>query len=231
MSAIFAAFSTKEEVTLVRGGNDENLSLFDTLRIDTDSEKSLRVQRGLEKLTPGTSLRMYRAWITEKEGVDDAMLLACRLGFSLKCDPFCLRQEPAVALLSNQALKVGREVERMLQFVRFVRVGENLYGADIRSDYPVLPLIGNHFHKRFACQNFFIRDRQRLQAIVSTPEHWQIVTLPEAGPPLPRDGEIEQLWRIFFNTVAIPGRLNSRLQQQFVPLKYRRYLTEFQQQD
>lgn len=231
MSGIFDAFSTKEEVALIRGGKAENLSLFDTRWIITDVDKSLRVQRGLEKLEPGTSLRMYRAWITEKSGVEDAMLRACRLGFSKKCNPFCLRQEAAVQLLNNLSLKVGREVERMLQFVRFVRVGENLYGADVRTDYPVLPMVGNHFHKRFARQNFFIRDQERLQAIVSTPEHWQVVTLPEAGPPLPRDGEVEQLWRTFFDTVAIPGRLNHRLQQQFVPLKYRTYLTEFQPRD
>jgi len=174
---------------------------------------------------------MYRAWITEKAGVEDAMLQACRLGFAMKCNPFCMRQEPAVALLDGLNLKVGREVERMLQFVRFVRVGENLYGADVRTDYPVLPLIGNHFHQRFSQQCFFIRDQERLQAVVSTPEGWHLAMLPEAGPPLPRDGEIERLWRVFFDAVAIPGRLNGRLQRQFVPLKYRRHLTEFCPED
>jgi probable DNA metabolism protein len=115
----------------------------------------------------------------------------------------------------------------MLQFVRFVKLSEDMYAADIEPEFDVLKLIGDHFHDRFPLSRFIIRDLRHLRAIVSAPSGWQITSLPAENPPLPRDGEFENLWRMYFKTIANETRKNLSLQQHFVPLKYRRHLTEF----
>lgn len=43
----------------------------------------------------------------------------------------------------------------------------------------------------------------------------------------PQEEQFQQLWRNYFQTLAIPERKNLKLQQGKVPLKARGFLTEF----
>jgi probable DNA metabolism protein len=47
--------------------------------------------------------------------------------------------------------------------------------------------------------------------------------------PLLSDNEekFQKLWKLFFENVTIKKRKNLKLQQNFVPLLYRKYMTEF----
>ena len=228
MSAIFAAFKDPA-AEIVRDRQMLGISLFDTKLVETAEDHSRRVQQGLDKLGGNTTPRFYKAWLSEAPGVEDLMLAAARVGFRLGGDPFALRQNGAVRKLSAWADKVGHEQERMLQFVRFTKLGELAYGADIEPQYDVLPLIGGHFHFRYPDSRLLIRDLARQKAIVSEPKGWQIIRLTqeEASRPLPEDGGFEDLWQDYFQTIAIEGRFNPKLQQKFVPLRYRDHMVEF----
>jgi len=137
--------------------------------------------------------------------------------------------------------RVGNEAHRYLQFVRFVKIAPNqpaltdgtetpgLYVADIEPEYDILPKIAGHFARRFQDQRFIIRDKTHAQALVYDTHSCQIVTFPELlDQPLPEDPQFASLWQHYFDSVAIPWRRNLKLQQHFVPLKYRRHMTEFQ---
>ncbi len=228
MSALFAAFKDSA-AEIVRDRQMIGVSLFETRIVETSEERSHRLQAGLERLGGNTGPRFYKAWLSEAPGVEDLMLAAARVGFSLGRDPFALRQNSAVRKLSAWADKVGHEQERMLQFVRFTKLAPLAYGADIEPMYDVLPLIGGHFHFRYPDSRLIIRDLARRKAIVSEPKGWQILPLTreEAERPLPADGGFETLWRGYFQAVAIEGRRNLKLQQKNVPLRYRDHMTEF----
>ena len=45
---------------------------------------------------------------------------------------------------------------RMLQFVRFQRTKDQMYFCGIEPKYDVIPLIINHYQKRFADQRWLI---------------------------------------------------------------------------
>ena len=230
MSALFAAFKDPA-AEIVRDRQMIGISLFDTKIVETSAARSRRLQAGLDKLGGNTTPRFYKAWLSEAPGVEDLMLATARVGFSLGRDPFALRQNGAVRKLFAWAEKVSHEQERMLQFVRFVKLGKLAYGADIEPQYDVLPLIGGHFHYRFPDSRLLIRDLVRRKAIASEPKGWQILPLTqeEAERPLPADGSFESLWRDYFQAVAIEARRNPKLQQKNVPLRYRDHLTEFRQ--
>ena len=55
--------------------------------------------------------------------------------------------------------------------------------------------------------NFIIRDKGRRKAALWDRTRWQMVEGDsELMSPLPEDGEIEALWRRYFESVAIPER-------------------------
>lgn len=229
MSAVFDVFDLHDkEASIQSASHDVNLSLYDSRTVETDPVKSDRVQKGLRKLGSEVDESMYKAWLSHAEGVEDLMLAVIRLGFAIGKDPFSRRQEDVVCKLDAICRKVGWEAHRMLQFVRFVRLSEDMYAADIEPEFDVLQLIGNHFHQRFPQNRFLIRNLRHHTAIVSTPAGWHITSLPETNPPLPKSGRYEELWRTYFKTIANESRRNLKLQQHFVQLKYRRHLTEFE---
>lgn len=229
MTAIFDIYRVKDaEASILAEGHLDNETLFDVCPVQTDENKSARVQKGLYKLGSDVPYRMYQAWLSGEVGVADLILSVCRLGFESKRNPFAQRQHDAVFRLSSLAQKVGRESHRMLQFVRFIRLSEDLYAADIEPQYDVLVLIGDHFHDRFPQHRFIIRNLAHRTAIVSSPAGWHLTSLPENNPPLPKSGTYEALWKTYFQAIANVHRINPKLQQSHVPLKYRKNLTEFE---
>ena len=228
LCALFDVLSQKDKnAEIIPQSRVDGPSLYYTRYVTMDREHADRIGAMLERFRPGTSARYYTAWLSHDEHVEEYALAATRYAIKHKCDPFALRQYHAVHELDRLARLVGGEAHRMLQFVRFKKLRERVYAADIRPEYEVLPLIGSHFHMRFRDVAFIIRDLNHRRAILSNTREWYIAELPEHNPPLDADGEYEDLWRTYFDNIAIPHRRNPKLQQQFVPLKYRSTMTEF----
>ncbi|MDR1693175.1 MAG: TIGR03915 family putative DNA repair protein [Oscillospiraceae bacterium] len=234
LTAVFTVFDRKRKgVTLsVRHprGRD-GVSLFPSETVETDPEKARRVEAGMGRLSPTLSETVYTAWLSEHPAVEDDLIALLDAGFAANRDPRGNLTDPVTARVQKAAKDAGWEAHRMLQFIRFVRTPEGIYVADIEPKCNVLTLIGNHFHGRFNDQRLLIRDLTRRLVLVSRQEGWFIRELSpgEELPPLPDDGEFEDLWRGYFKAIANPARQNLKLQQQFVPLRYRKHLTEFQE--
>ncbi len=227
LSAVFAAY-LKTESTISGQDRMEGPSLFDTVPVPTDEKKAARVTKGMRRLSVQLPRTVYSAWLSELPEVDDAILAALRLGFSAGRDPMLMRYDPQVKRVAASAQKVGSEAHRFLQFVRFTDVS-GIFIADIEPLYDILPLIANHFHQRFGAQKVLIRDLRRRRAVVSGADGWYLAELsPEQCQPVSGNGVFEQMWRRYFAAIANKARYNPKLQQQFVPLRYREHLTEFQ---
>lgn len=221
---------------------DGCLTLEESRTVENQSGKADRVSQRLKQL--GIASCIYDAWLSRKPDIENDLFAVIRLAIETGCSPMQARQRTCVRNVAAAAHLVRCETHRFLQFTRFVKVerepekpglqvpGETkpgIYLADIEPAYDILLRIAPHFVRRFQDQCFIIRDQPRGQALVYDAHHWQIVSFPELmALPLRRDSQIESLWRQYFDTVAIPWRKNRKLQQHFVPLQYRRYLTEFQ---
>lgn len=229
LSAVFAAFERRDVSVRPVNTHNENL-LFPTEPVTLDPVKSKRVDKGMRKLARDLPSHLYHAWLSERDGVEDDIIAVMRMGFDEKIDPMINLLHPAVDAVNRAARATGQERQRMLQFVRFVQTPDGVYVADIRPECDVLYLIADHFHGRFNDQRLLIRDVRRKTMLISNTEGWYIQKLgDETLPPLPEDGRFEALWRGYFEAIANPARKNLRLQQKFVPLRYREFLTEFQE--
>ena len=43
--------------------------------------------------------------------------------------------------------------------------------------------------------------------------------------------QLQKLWKLFVNTIAIKERVNPKLQRQMLPLRFRKYMKEFSESE
>ena len=118
----------------------------------------------------------------------------------------------------------------MLQFVRFSVMENDVLYAEIEPDNDVLELIAGHFRDRFRNDPFIIRDLKRGKAIVAYGGHWYISGFTDDYVPeqSSEEQEYRNLWKNYFDNIAIKERKNPRCQRSFMPLRYWKHLTEVQ---
>lgn len=140
--------------------------------------------------------------------------------------------DPRILAVRKLDEKVCFEISRFLGFVRFRRAAEHLWYAPVNPDADIVGFLGPHFADRFSGQSFLIHDVKRDTAFWHAEGSCGLAAL-SAMPAalrerLGRDAEPEvtELWKRYFERIAIPERRNPRLQARLLPRRYRPYLTE-----
>ena len=239
LTCVFEAFEkkqfpqqiTKEEVAVLFSEN---------CHVITDEQKANRVVTGLRKKISKYAFQMLCfCWLSEREGIE--MLL-----FNYICKSF--RAEKSIELnfadsdvleLSKIYKKVGREAERMRQFVRFQKTTDDTFFAAIKPLYNVLPMVAEHFEDRFADQQWVIYDIQRKYALYYNLNKTEIVHFDDLKidfqtgklhANLLADNELhfQSGWKDYLRSISIKERKNLKLQRQFMPKRFWKYLTERQ---
>lgn len=137
---------------------------------------------------------------------------------------------------------VHNEAHRMKEFLRFKELEGGTLFARIEPDADVVEFIMPHFADRFPLENFVIADTRRgIAGIHAASREWFLIRM-EVGEEEDGQGafasvaehysegelEMAELFRHFCHTIGIRERKNLKLQQQFLPLKYRSFMTEFE---
>ena len=149
------------------------------------------------------------------------------------------RGDPAAGAVLDAAYKTGREIHRLMGFLRFdpvypgaggIPAGTPVYLARCAPDHLVLPALARHFCLRFGETPWVIVDENRALALFRPPGAKPRFLPPEALPsPLPAgnpENSWEELWRRYHRSVTNEDRKNPQLQRRFMPGRYRKYLPE-----
>ena len=210
----------------------------ETLDVATDAELAARIERGLERVTPGLVGRLHRAFLSERPGMEVHVLRvidAAQAEGAEAVSDWTFEPAREVARWSG---RVGREAHRMEAFVRFERHGADRWVAVARPEYHVLPLLGEHFGTRYPTMAWRIVDARRRLALVHTPEPERLSGEPastivpadtlDLPDQTPDEAAYQTMWRAYFQAVTIPERRNLKLHLRHVPRRYWPYLTEKQ---
>jgi probable DNA metabolism protein len=208
--------------------------------IETDEEKANRVVAGLRKKISKSAVQMlFTCWLSELEEVTlwlfNYICKAFRSDKSIELN----FADPDVLELSKIFRKVQREAERMRQFVRFQKTADDYFFAAIKPIYNVLPMVADHFEDRFADQQWVIYDIKRKFALYYNLQKTEVVHFEDLQinfqtGKLPHELLAEEElyfqsgWRQYLHSVSIEERKNLRLQRQFMPKRFWKYLTEKQ---
>jgi hypothetical protein len=143
--------------------------------------------------------------------------------------------DPDVETVSDAAYKVWKELDRLRGLLRFSPGPGGVHLARCAPDHFVLPGFAGHFTVRFGEAPWAIIDARRCLALARRPgsaaRHVPADKAPHSNAAQGRDSEAprdpwEELWRSYHKVIANESRVNPRLQNQFMPRRYWKYLPE-----
>lgn len=240
LTAIFDSYDRKaERVKLVSEVFYQPDAFDETYKVVSDEAKAGRVWNGLAKKLNGEwMVRFYKSYLSELPAVFQTLFdFACYIFDNAK-GAEADYGNPHVLEVSQMAQKVHREKHRMEAFVRFQQTGDGIYYAGVEPDFNVLPLISDHFRKRYADQQWIIYDLKRKYGLFYDLHKVEIIELdfktefsssrPSPGVELldPKEELYSLLWKDYFKSTNIPARKNTKLHIRHVPKRYWKYLTE-----
>lgn len=215
------------------------VSLLNRCRtVDTEEKKASKVYTAIEKKISREDLRrIYRVFLSSDAEKDNKLLRYIRLGFKEGAEISLLHSDPVVFDVQKCEYKVTCEVHRILGLARFSALNDNRTQAGgqeilycrIEPDHDILEFIAGHFSDRLKNDPFIIHDKTRNKAVFARGGSWYISHFTGEDLPAPGIGEREyrDLWKKYFETIAIQERINPSCQKRLMPVRYWKNLTEF----
>ena len=203
--------------------------LDQTIEIKTDSEKAKRVFNGIEKNISYTTLyNTYYAFLSNENEKELYILKYLCDGFDIGPEINNMLTISYVFKVMNIKKRAFGECHRLKGLLRFQEVGENLYYASIHPDNNIIEPLGHHFINRLPTQNFIIHDKIRNICFLYNGTDYKIIDninfeVPDVSE---QEQKYQELWKLFFKTIAIKERTNPRCQMQYMPKKYWQDLIE-----
>lgn len=231
LTAVFEVYEKKEIPESIVSRDSYQMSLdTDVREIDTNEGKSERVYNTvIEKMSYEALETMYKAWLSEHCDIGTALYKYIRIGLKMGRKILSYLQNPDVLMVHDLAYKVSGEAHRFLGILRFKKLNSGLYYSKIEPDNNITMLIAEHFKERLSDQPWIIHDAKRnVFALYDTN---QVIFIKEdISIPIDNgdDKTFEELWKNYFNAIAIENRRNPKLQKQFLPRRYWKNLIEMQ---
>lgn len=217
-------------------GNNENYQLFTTEEVvETDFEKAKKVANTIKKRFGNeVYYSLVRvAFSLEKDKADVIFHTIC-YGITYNKDERLLENIAygPIGRVFQINRQVKNEANRFVELTRFEEVKGGVLFAQIEPEQYILPLLAPHFTDRLKNENFVIYDVNRKTALVyERNKGWGIyenlMLQRENMNFVEWEDEIQNLWKIFFKSIAIEERKNTKLQKNVLPLKFRKNMTEF----
>lgn len=229
LTLVYEVYYQKIEVSEIKKSMPKSLFLDDIKEIITDETKALKVYEAMENKFYDDSFKLINnIFMCDKEEFELDLLAFIVLGFKNKNEQKNINN-PCVFKLENLQKELFRNYHKMSGFLRFKELDDNTLYAKIENRFNLVALLGKHFIKRLNNQNFIIHDINREIALIKNEKNISINQILEFDEPVySKDEEkFDKLWNQFFKSVSIKSRENLKLQQNQVPLIYRKYMTEF----
>lgn len=216
----------------------QNRELFcDYREVHTSGEKAEKVTDSIRrKLSEAVYEEVFKAALSRDPFRADKIYRFLIYGFAIGPKAADMLQIPAVFELFQITRRLEREYGHLREFVRFSQMKEGILLGRIAPENDLVVLLAPHFSDRMPSENWILYDAPRKKAAVHQADRgWVLMrTVSEAWQQrLERETDeavFENLWRTFHTSIAIEQRRNPRCQQNLLPLRFRPYMTEFQQE-
>jgi len=238
LSTIFESYRLKINVARIIPIADYQDSLFgEPIHVSTNREWADRVKKGIRKKGGNAAVRLlYRCFLSEQKDIELLILHFVQMAMKSQKDVTKNYRDEKILELHKINKKIGREVHRMHAFVRFQKTKDDIFTALIEPDFNVLPLIGDHFEKRYPAMQWLIYDTRRHYGIFYNQQKIDFITFVEKDHQKLKqlskeilaadEPDYQVLWKSYFESVNIPERNNKKLHLQHVPKRYWKYLSE-----
>lgn len=202
----------------------------DFYEVKTDTEKFNKVYSAIDKKIGSEPLiKIYNSFLSEDVNIGTMIYNYVKFGFTVGNKILLYLTDDAVINIETLSKRVSFENHRLSGLLRFHKLNSGVFYAPISPQYNVTQLLAPHFADRLPSQNWVIHDTSRKLAAFYDCEdkEWFISSFDTNQYTLmAQDNYQHELWKTFYNTIAIKERKNPNLQRQFMPKMYWKYLVE-----
>lgn len=230
MCCVFESYVKRELPIGIQAINENRGLLFETKWIETDLVKAERVYTAIKaKISQEAQKLVDLGFLTCLPEKEMLILRFLRLGFRIGGSVMNIITDDTLHQLQKAIRHLTSELHKYKGFIRFSLCANVLVTVIEPKNY-ILSLLEPHFCDRFQDESFMIYDKTHKSALIYRPREWKIVDLEdyEMPPSDPQEAEYRQLWKQFYNTIAIEGRYNPKCRMSHMPKRYWNHMTELQ---
>jgi len=238
LTCIYAHYYEEKASGIYRKENYQASLLYGCRFIATEEKKASRVYEAIQnKISREDLRRIYRVFLSSDEEKENILLQYIRMGFKEGSEISLIHNNPVVFAVQKCEYKVSIETHRIKGLARFSALknsspgnnGKEILYCCIEPDHDILEIIAGHFSDRLKNDPFIIHDKTRSKAVFAQGGSWYISGFSDNDLPMLGVGESEyrDLWKKYFETIAIQERINPSCQKRFMPVRYWKNLTEF----
>lgn len=237
LTCIYAAWTSglgQENIKLVLGEVEQQELFTEYEYVEADAKKAGKVADAINiKISPYVYSELAYTAMAYEADVLDNIYRVLILGFHY--GPSVLEMVQYRDVMRNREIRVrlGNEACRFKEIIRFHDVGNHLYIAHIEPKSKIAVRLGSDFIDRMPSENWVIVDDVHDEAVIhpkDQPFYMQKLDEETKRQLLATEEATDQytdLWKLFFDTIAIKERKNPRLQQNHMPLWSRPHVVEF----
>ena len=232
LTCVFHSYQYREEPADFTPFEEAAASFYPQRAVETDLEKARRVYRSLEQFGRQGRRWAIRGFLTCLPERELWLWRFYQLGFQEKTAVSRDLTHPVVDTLRKAVHHLEEEAHLLTGFVRFSELDGVLVG-EITPKNRVLPLLRVHFCGRYPQERFLLYDKSHREALLHAPGQWTILPMEEfqMNPAGEEELQYRQMWRKFYDTIAIAGRENPKCRMSHMPKRYWDNMTEFQQEE
>lgn len=238
-SAVYRAYEDRHghannEIQIGREGWNRQL-FCEYHRVETDYDRALKVARTVRRDISAQAYEfVQKAAVSYQPEKADAIYRFLIEGLYAGERALQHLTAPHMQILLGIVRHVDNEILHVKEFLRFEELENGVLFGRINPKNAMLPYLADHFEDRFSGERWVIADTvHRTILIHGENQHAVYAAMEEADLEelkLAYSGEEEQmqkLWRLFVDSIAIRERTNRNLQTQLLPLRFRKYMKEF----
>ena len=213
----------------------DQYTLFDEyIHVDAETDKAFKLMDAINaKISKLYYSKLVYAAMSDEQDVLDVIYRMLLLGFKYGDSALNMMQYEPVVRFFDIHRRYGNEVHSFREFIRFHETEGHVYTAHIEPHSRVVVPLGYAFADRMPSENFLIVDDVHLEAVVHPKDSECYVRRlsKEELDLLLKTEEVNDsytdLWQVFFETIAIKQRANTKCQQNLFPVWMRKHAVEF----
>lgn len=232
LTAVFECYAYHEFPYAIEETEYGQQSLFgEYLHITTDKEKSDRVSGKIIETSGRISLyQIYLCYLSTapSKGINIFNYIRACLKFGKTVNERL--NIDCVNYVVTTAKSVSSEAHLYREFIRFSELENGVYYSKIEPKNDILTVIAPHFSHRYSSMPFIIHDLSHRKCLIYNGKScaiYDVDSMPDVKLSQ-TESEYRQLWKDFYNTVAIPERRNEKCRMTHMPKHFWKYMTEFQ---
>lgn len=215
------------------GGNESMLLFSEYHTVVPDAEQAQKVVKTIRKKTSEKVCEkllgaLYSTNAEKADAVYHVLPEAFRMGWQVIGN----LADPYVRAVFEMNRAVRNEAHNYLGFLRFEEQQNGVLLARFSPKNDLLEIVAPHFADRFPGENFVIYDTNRKKAAFH-PQNSAFFIRKLLEDDLgkffhisQKEMQFQDMWKLFFETIAIKERENKNLQRNLMPYHYRTYMTE-----